>query len=65
MERRAFLRAAGLCSMVVIAGCTASTGGADDPESAAEIMVDGDRAHLVRERETVEQQLALEHTLPE
>jgi len=31
---------------------------------AAEIMVDGDRAYVARERETVEQQLALERRLP-
>ena len=31
---------------------------------AAEIMVDGDRAHLVRRRETVEELYALESLLP-
>jgi diaminopimelate decarboxylase len=32
---------------------------------AAEIMVDGDRMHLIRNRETVVQLLALEHRLPD
>lgn len=32
---------------------------------AAEIMVDGDQAHLVRRRETYADQLALERLLPE
>jgi diaminopimelate decarboxylase len=31
---------------------------------AAEVLVDGDKAHLVREREAVEALYALEHTLP-
>lgn len=31
---------------------------------AAEVMVDGDQCHLIRERETVEQLFALEKTLP-
>jgi len=31
---------------------------------AAEVMVDGDQCHLIRERETVEQLFALENTLP-
>jgi len=31
---------------------------------AAEVMVDGDRYHVVRQRETVEQLLALESQLP-
>jgi diaminopimelate decarboxylase len=31
----------------------------------AEVMVDGDRAHLVRERERVEDLFALERRLPD
>ena len=31
---------------------------------AAEVMVDGNQFHIVRERETFEYQLSLEHTLP-
>ena len=31
---------------------------------AAEVMVDGDQIHLIRERETIENQLALERLLP-
>ena len=32
---------------------------------AAEVMVDGDQAHLIRARETIEHQLAGEQILPE
>jgi diaminopimelate decarboxylase len=31
---------------------------------AAEVMVDGDQVHLIRKRETIENQLALENLLP-
>ncbi|MBL4820211.1 MAG: diaminopimelate decarboxylase [Gammaproteobacteria bacterium] len=32
---------------------------------AAEVMVDGDLSHLIRQRESIDDQLALEHLLPE
>jgi diaminopimelate decarboxylase len=32
---------------------------------AAEVLVDGERIHLIRERESIESLFALEHRLPD